>query len=470
MLGSYSAAFERIEHRLEEFDVQAMRGDSEAEHDIERLIEMRRQVGKLRRALAAHRSALVALTYPELEALGDYASGERYQSLLRRFESTVQEARDAREAIVGSFDVLIARGGQRTNEIMKVLTLASVILLPGRADRRRHGNELQGRPVRRPEHVLGRPGSDRADRADHDRAREALAVDLNDASAWRLELARRYIEPYRERAAIAVLGGSVAQGVADRWSDIDTILYWDEIDRDWLETPRAGADGDRFTWVEHYPGNACLEQYRFGTVKADVAHVRLGWLDELIDGTLSGESFDTTSLDVLRGVQESIVLFGEERYEPIRARVLDYPDSLRRAMVEANLKVTPSWIYDGMGRDRGDLVVFYEYVLATMRYVVGILAGLNRVYIAPEKLKRVGAVVGRMELTPPDAAARLDALLDLPREQVRAELDDLVGATLDLVEEHLPDVDTTRARRLWSLPAEPSEGGGGPPPPPSQAD
>ena len=296
---------------------------------------------------------------------------------------------------------------------------------------------------------------------------EARALNLNDASLWRLELARRYIEPYRERAAIAVLGGSVAQGVADRWSDIDTIVYWDEIDRDWLETPRAGADGERFTWVEHYPGNACLEQYRFGTVKADVAHVRLGWLDELIDGTLSGESFDTTSLDVLRGVEESIVLFGEERYEPIRARVLDYPDALRRALVEANLTVAPSWIYDGMGRDRGDLVVFYEYVLATMRQVVGILAGLNRVYVAPEKLKRVGVVVGRMPLTPPDAAARLDALLDLPRDQVKAELDDLVGRTLDLVEEHLPDVDTTRARRLWSLPAEPSEGGGGEPRAPS---
>jgi hypothetical protein len=198
--------------------------------------------------------------------------------------------------------------------------------------------------------------------------------------------------------------------------------------------------------------------------------VRLGWLDELINGTISGESFDTTSLDVLRGVEESIVLFGEERYEPIRARVLDYPDSLRRALVEANLKLTPSWIYDGMGRDRGDLVVFYEYVLATMRHVVGILAGLNRVYVAPEKLKRVGVVVGRMSLTPPDAAARLDALLYLPREQVKAELDDLVGRTLDLVDEHLPEVDTTRARRLWSLPAEPSEGGRGEPPPPLQED
>jgi magnesium transporter len=131
VLGSYTAAFERIEQRLEEFDIQAMRGDGKAERDIERLVEMRQEVGKLRRALAGHRSALVSLTHPELEALGDHESSELFRSLLKRFEATMQEARDAREAIVGSFDVLIARGGHRTNEIMKVLTLASVILLPG---------------------------------------------------------------------------------------------------------------------------------------------------------------------------------------------------------------------------------------------------------------------------------------------------------------------------------------------------
>ena len=130
VLGSYSAAFERMEERLEEFDVEAMRGQG-TDDDIERLVAMRREVGVLRRALAAHRSALTALTHPELEALGNDASGERFQSLLLRFEATVQEARDARETIVGSFDVLIARTGHRTNKIMKVLTLTSVILLPG---------------------------------------------------------------------------------------------------------------------------------------------------------------------------------------------------------------------------------------------------------------------------------------------------------------------------------------------------
>ena len=130
VLGSYTAAFERIEERLEDFDVKAMRGQG-ADEDIELLIDMRKEVGKLRRALNAHRSALVALTHPELEALGSKGSSERFESLFTRFEATLQEARDAREAIVGSFDVLIARGGHHTNQIMKVLTLTSVILLPG---------------------------------------------------------------------------------------------------------------------------------------------------------------------------------------------------------------------------------------------------------------------------------------------------------------------------------------------------
>jgi magnesium transporter len=132
VLGAYTEAFDRLEQELEEFDVEAMRGEGRnPEAEIERLITMRQEVGVLRRALAAHPSALLALTHPELEALGSKRSGERFQSLLRRYESTVQEARDARESIVGSFEVLIARTGHRTNEIMKVLTLTSVIFLPG---------------------------------------------------------------------------------------------------------------------------------------------------------------------------------------------------------------------------------------------------------------------------------------------------------------------------------------------------
>jgi magnesium transporter len=131
VLDEHSSAFERIEDELEEVDSRGMRGESDAEDEIERLVSLRLQVGKLRRSLVSHRSLLLALAHPELEALGDDDSARRFEVLVERYEQTLEGARDVRESIYGSFDVLIARTGHRTNEIVKVLTLASVIFLPG---------------------------------------------------------------------------------------------------------------------------------------------------------------------------------------------------------------------------------------------------------------------------------------------------------------------------------------------------
>src|SRR6476660_2386642 len=108
-----------------------MRGESDPDDEIEHLVKLRLQVGKVRRSLISHRTMLLALAHPELEALGDEDSARRFQLLVDRYEQTLEGARDVRESIYGSFDVLIARTGHRTNEIVKVLTLASVIFLPG---------------------------------------------------------------------------------------------------------------------------------------------------------------------------------------------------------------------------------------------------------------------------------------------------------------------------------------------------
>ena len=108
-----------------------MRGRGSAESHIETLVASLRRAGRLRRDLASHRTALLALTQPELEALGDEQGADRFRRLLDQYDSAMQTARDTRASVVSSFDVLIARTGHTTNEIMKVLTLASVILLPG---------------------------------------------------------------------------------------------------------------------------------------------------------------------------------------------------------------------------------------------------------------------------------------------------------------------------------------------------
>ena len=128
----YLQAFEEIELELEEIDTRAMKGRiDDLEELVEQLVAHRARIGRLRRALVSHRTMLLALAHPELAGMADEEDAQRFAELRARLEEAVQAARDSRDSVVGSFDVLIAQTGYRTNEIMKVLTLASVLLLPG---------------------------------------------------------------------------------------------------------------------------------------------------------------------------------------------------------------------------------------------------------------------------------------------------------------------------------------------------
>lgn len=132
VMQSYLEAFEEVERSLDEVDASAMAAEvSPDEKVLGRLIESRREIGHLRRALTSHREVVLALTRPELEAITSSGATNRFSALRERLEEAIQAARDSREAVVGSFDVLLATTGQRTNDVVRVLTLASVLLLPG---------------------------------------------------------------------------------------------------------------------------------------------------------------------------------------------------------------------------------------------------------------------------------------------------------------------------------------------------
>ena len=51
-------------------------------------------------------------------------------ALESRLTQALDAAREMKESTFSSFDLLAARIGQRTNDVMKVLTLVTVILLP----------------------------------------------------------------------------------------------------------------------------------------------------------------------------------------------------------------------------------------------------------------------------------------------------------------------------------------------------
>jgi magnesium transporter len=131
IVASYLRALDAVESELEELDARVMTNTpKEAADDLTRLVELRRTIGTLRRALSPHREVVVSLSHPEFDALSSEESAQRFADLERRVTQALDAAREAKESTFGSFDLLVTRIGHRTNDIMKVLTLVTVILLP----------------------------------------------------------------------------------------------------------------------------------------------------------------------------------------------------------------------------------------------------------------------------------------------------------------------------------------------------
>jgi magnesium transporter len=132
VIASYLRAFEAVENELEELDAKVMSQtpSTDVSADLSRLVELRRRIGSLRRALAPHREVVASLTHPELDMLSTELSGQLFADLAHRVTQALDAARDTKQSTFGSFDLLVARIGQRTNDIMRVLTLGTVILLP----------------------------------------------------------------------------------------------------------------------------------------------------------------------------------------------------------------------------------------------------------------------------------------------------------------------------------------------------
>ena len=53
-----------------------------------------------------------------------------WPGIVDRLERAIDAVENARELLVGSFDIYLGRSAQRSNDVMKVLTLVSAIALP----------------------------------------------------------------------------------------------------------------------------------------------------------------------------------------------------------------------------------------------------------------------------------------------------------------------------------------------------
>ena len=128
---SYFAAVDKIEDDVDVLDSRSLR-DVGSRKLLDELVVVRRRIARLRRILTDHRQLFASLGGAELAKLTDNPdSAAAFRLASERFEAAIGAVEDSREVLIGSFEVHMTRTAQRTNDVMKVLALATVLLLPG---------------------------------------------------------------------------------------------------------------------------------------------------------------------------------------------------------------------------------------------------------------------------------------------------------------------------------------------------
>ena len=127
-LDTFYSAADQLELEVDELDEVALRGD---DHNIlGRLVDMRRRIARVRRLLTLHRDMYSEVGRPDFIAEIEPRDAEALATLVHRLERASDAVANAREMLIGTFDVHMTRTAQRTNDIMRLLTWVSITLLP----------------------------------------------------------------------------------------------------------------------------------------------------------------------------------------------------------------------------------------------------------------------------------------------------------------------------------------------------
>jgi magnesium transporter len=125
----YMVAIEEVDSEIDELDISILRS-SGGGASLERITDLRRRVARIRRALAAHREVVTWPAHTEFSDVMTDRAQRHFAVVAERFEQAMISADATRDSLAGSFDLLMSRVAQRTNDTVRVLTVVSVSLLP----------------------------------------------------------------------------------------------------------------------------------------------------------------------------------------------------------------------------------------------------------------------------------------------------------------------------------------------------
>lgn len=274
---------------------------------------------------------------------------------------------------------------------------------------------------------------------------------MNDRTQYLLKLVKRNIKAYiaNPKTKAVMVAGSVAEGLCDEYSDCDVMLYYDELpSEEELRLARQQNQGAELIEIlGDRQAGAFGESFLVNGVECQFAHATIAQWEKEMSTVL--EKFDVPSpiMKMLYGTLVGIPLYGEALIQQWKAKVANYPDRLAQTMVEKYLKFFAVWGMQEKLTQRDTTLWYYQIMVEAAQNLLGVLSGLNHLYYSTFQFKRMSRFIEQMEIAPENLAARLEGLFHHEPYIAVYQLEVLVRETIELVEIHLPQVDTSSAKR-----------------------
>ncbi len=259
---------------------------------------------------------------------------------------------------------------------------------------------------------------------------------MEDDVGWRYGFARDLVGalPQFPGLCAAVIGGSVARGYSDPYSDIELLLFWERMPdpatrRAILEVWRAEQRllvGDHALLVRGVP--------------VDLWQRTVDDEEAILDRVLRDHSRDMTANAEIDMVNTGLPLRGAALVQNWQARTANYPEALALGFLREQL---PNFHLRqlGLAAVRDNPTAFYHTLSDLHCTLFLVLLALNGAYFPT--FKWLYRRLDELAVAPPAAAARLRQMFLEPPPVAAAQLQTMLLETLALVEEHCPQLDAS---------------------------
>lgn len=203
--------------------------------------------------------------------------------------------------------------------------------------------------------------------------------DLNYHCKWRIELAKQICEKVKaiEGVKAIVIGGSVARGYADEYSDLEIPIFWDKLPDENTRKLIVKELNAEYFYPYNYEANE--DNVIANGFRIDLWHLTVDDEENAIEGVIIDLKTDFGYSNAMDTIRTCIPLFGEETVCSWKKRAEEYPKKIAIKNIKESLQSidsTQAELY--IKRENSTLI--YEQIANLQKNIFLILLALNKEY------------------------------------------------------------------------------------------